>query len=262
MGSADWMPRAISHLPRRDDVPGGRSRDPYPPPRYPGPSNIGQRQKLGAQARRQHHERVVPKGEGPAVRSQAKFIEMTRDRVKAGGGGGDEREVPLASPTREAGRQVLRWAAASKGRACRQEDDELEQSDMSPAQAPSSSPSACSRRRGRGLGLGLAALVHAFTQIEGGGVAIAQLHARKNEGAVRHPSVAGGGLRPARRLEGHSRHGGMRRAASASCSRGHSSSPGEGHRVRFSYWPSTLEMGACARKSTLRSTGREPERRL
>jgi tetratricopeptide (TPR) repeat protein len=34
---------------------------------------------------------------------------------------------------------------------------------------------------GRGLGLGLAALVHTFVQVEGGGVAIAQLHARRNE---------------------------------------------------------------------------------
>jgi tetratricopeptide (TPR) repeat protein len=34
---------------------------------------------------------------------------------------------------------------------------------------------------GRGLGLGLAALVHAFVHVDGGGVAIAQLHARRNE---------------------------------------------------------------------------------
>ena len=33
----------------------------------------------------------------------------------------------------------------------------------------------------RGLGLGLAAVVHAFAQIDGSGVAIAQLHARRNE---------------------------------------------------------------------------------
>jgi type IV pilus assembly protein PilF len=35
---------------------------------------------------------------------------------------------------------------------------------------------------GRGLGLGLAALVHAFTHVEGGGVALAQLQARRNDG--------------------------------------------------------------------------------
>jgi len=34
---------------------------------------------------------------------------------------------------------------------------------------------------GRGLGLGLAALMHAFVHVEGGGVAIAQLHARRND---------------------------------------------------------------------------------
>ncbi|HEY8038658.1 MAG TPA: tetratricopeptide repeat protein [Polyangiaceae bacterium] len=34
---------------------------------------------------------------------------------------------------------------------------------------------------GKGLGLGLAALVHAFVHLEGGGVAIAQLHARRND---------------------------------------------------------------------------------
>jgi tetratricopeptide (TPR) repeat protein len=34
---------------------------------------------------------------------------------------------------------------------------------------------------GRGLGLGLAALVHAFVHVEGGGVALAQLHARRDE---------------------------------------------------------------------------------
>src|SRR5262249_26496174 len=32
---------------------------------------------------------------------------------------------------------------------------------------------------GRGLGLGLAALVHAFCQVDGGGLAIAQLHVRR-----------------------------------------------------------------------------------
>src|SRR5258708_31868365 len=31
---------------------------------------------------------------------------------------------------------------------------------------------------GRGLGLGLAAVVHAFVHVEGGGVAVAQLHSR------------------------------------------------------------------------------------
>jgi tetratricopeptide (TPR) repeat protein len=36
---------------------------------------------------------------------------------------------------------------------------------------------------GRGLGLGRAALVHAFAHLEGGGVAIAQLHARRSEEA-------------------------------------------------------------------------------
>ncbi len=34
---------------------------------------------------------------------------------------------------------------------------------------------------GRGLGLGLAALMHAFVHVEGDGVALAQLHSRKNE---------------------------------------------------------------------------------
>jgi tetratricopeptide (TPR) repeat protein len=34
---------------------------------------------------------------------------------------------------------------------------------------------------GQGLGLGLAALVHAFVHVEGGGVALAQLHARRTE---------------------------------------------------------------------------------
>ena len=34
---------------------------------------------------------------------------------------------------------------------------------------------------GRGLGLGLAALVHAFAHVEGGGIAIAQLHGRRND---------------------------------------------------------------------------------
>src|SRR5580693_5251238 len=34
---------------------------------------------------------------------------------------------------------------------------------------------------GRGLGLGLAALVHSFVHVEGGGVALAQLHERRRE---------------------------------------------------------------------------------
>src|SRR3979409_1240892 len=34
---------------------------------------------------------------------------------------------------------------------------------------------------GRGLGLGLAALVHAFAHVEGGGIAIAQLHGRRRD---------------------------------------------------------------------------------
>ena len=37
---------------------------------------------------------------------------------------------------------------------------------------------------GRGLGLGLAALVHAFAHVEGGGVAIAQLHGRRTDEPV------------------------------------------------------------------------------
>jgi tetratricopeptide (TPR) repeat protein len=37
---------------------------------------------------------------------------------------------------------------------------------------------------GRGLGLGLAALVHAFAHVEGGGIAIAQLHGRRNDEPV------------------------------------------------------------------------------
>ncbi|HZU84096.1 MAG TPA: hypothetical protein VE987_14305, partial [Polyangiaceae bacterium] len=37
---------------------------------------------------------------------------------------------------------------------------------------------------GRGLGLGLAALVHAFAHVDGGAVAIAQLHGRRNDEPV------------------------------------------------------------------------------
>jgi tetratricopeptide (TPR) repeat protein len=37
---------------------------------------------------------------------------------------------------------------------------------------------------GRGLGLGLAALVHAFAHVEGSGIAIAQLHGRRNDDPV------------------------------------------------------------------------------
>jgi tetratricopeptide (TPR) repeat protein len=37
---------------------------------------------------------------------------------------------------------------------------------------------------GRGLGLGLAALVHTFAHVEGGGIAIAQLHGRRNDEPV------------------------------------------------------------------------------
>jgi tetratricopeptide (TPR) repeat protein len=37
---------------------------------------------------------------------------------------------------------------------------------------------------GRGLGLGLAALVHAFAHVEGAGIAIAQLHGRRNDEPV------------------------------------------------------------------------------
>jgi tetratricopeptide (TPR) repeat protein len=40
---------------------------------------------------------------------------------------------------------------------------------------------------GRGLGLGLAALMHAFVHVEGGGVALAQLHARRNDEAPNAP---------------------------------------------------------------------------
>jgi tetratricopeptide (TPR) repeat protein len=40
---------------------------------------------------------------------------------------------------------------------------------------------------GRGLGLGLAALVHVFAHVEGGGVAIAQLHGRRNDEPVDAP---------------------------------------------------------------------------
>ena len=43
---------------------------------------------------------------------------------------------------------------------------------------------------GRGLGLGLAALVHAFAHVEGGGVALAQLQARRNEGRPGDESLA------------------------------------------------------------------------
>src|SRR5215472_13541189 len=40
---------------------------------------------------------------------------------------------------------------------------------------------------GRGLGLGLAALVHTFAHVEGGGIAIAQLHGRRNDEPVGAP---------------------------------------------------------------------------
>jgi tetratricopeptide (TPR) repeat protein len=43
---------------------------------------------------------------------------------------------------------------------------------------------------GRGLGLGLAALVHAFAHVEGGGVALAQLQARRNNGRPGDESLA------------------------------------------------------------------------
>jgi tetratricopeptide (TPR) repeat protein len=42
--------------------------------------------------------------------------------------------------------------------------------------------------QGRGLGLGLAALVHSFAQVEGAGVAIAQLEARATEGSKGGPT--------------------------------------------------------------------------
>jgi tetratricopeptide (TPR) repeat protein len=63
---------------------------------------------------------------------------------------------------------------------------------------------------GRGLGIGLAALVHAFAHVEGGGVAIAQLHGRRQDQPVdTSPSPVEAFVPPAawRDIAGESRSG-------------------------------------------------------
>jgi tetratricopeptide (TPR) repeat protein len=63
---------------------------------------------------------------------------------------------------------------------------------------------------GRGLGLGLAALVHAFAHVEGSGIAIAQLHSRRNDEPVdANPSPVEAFVPPAawRDIAGEARSG-------------------------------------------------------